>query len=211
MHLSAQLHWLLVGLFTLASLPFSGCVMSNKSHHEKVRTITLDDFAGTYQNRADPAQGYAPFNLTDIVWPKHPPVSPGRDYHSIDRIKVTVDGKKITLRFMARGSLFDQVTYQEGKDFRLSDSTVALEAQAGATATKGSGQEMTPLLPFAGAIVRTGNLFLNPNRDLVVRLDSTAAMMVFYVAPAVVRSGKDVVFRRISEVEDRLPEEGASR
>lgn len=195
----------------------AGCVMSKKTHREIVRTISLADFAGTYKNQSDPKHGYRGFTLTNIIWPKHPPaVSSGiGDYRGIDRVKVAVDGRKVTLTFLTWGKVFDQVTYEEGKDFRLSGSLVNLKMESGAAATLGKGGEemagMVPVPPGAGAIAQWGKLFLNQKGDIVVRMDSTAAMLVFFVAPVVLSEGSDTIFERVNEEQDRLAGYGGPR
>lgn len=191
----------------------TGCYFSQVSRSQQVRPVTLADFAGTYENRS---VGYNPFALTDVVWPKHPPASSTReDYRSIDRVRISVDGKTVRLTFLIWGKVFAEVSYVEGKDFSLSGSTVPLKTQAGAGATLGKGgvemEGMVPVLPFAGAIVQTGQLFLNPKGDIVVRYTDTAGAMVFFIAPVVIRDGKDHVFRRVNEEADRLAGYGLPR
>lgn len=184
---------------------FTGCYFSEVSRRQQVRTVALADFAGTYENFPAGNNGNHSFALTDAIWPKHPPASStGKDYRSIDRVRILVDGKTVRLTFLAWGKIFAEVSYVEGKDFILSGSTVPLKTAAGAAATLGRGGEemagMVPVLPAAGAIVQTGQLFLNPKGDIVVRYTSTAGAMVFFIAPVVIRDGRDVVFRRVGGI-----------
>ncbi|HEY0864599.1 MAG TPA: hypothetical protein VGD97_10885 [Lacunisphaera sp.] len=178
-----------------------------------MRTVTLADFAGTYENSA---VGYHSTTLASTIWPKHPPASStGEDYRSIDRVRIAVDGKTVRLTFLTWGKVFAEVSYVEGKDFSLSGSKVPLKTAAAARATLGQGgvemAGMIPVPPVAGAVIQTGQLFLNPKGDIIVRYTGTAGAMVFFIAPVVIRDGKDLVFRRVNEEADRLAGYGGPR
>lgn len=194
----------------------TGCYFSQVSRSQQVRPVSLADFAGTYENFPVGNNRNHSFALTNVVWPKHPPASStSADYRGIDRVRISVDGKTVRLTFLTWGKVFAEVSYVEGKDFSLSGSKVPLKTQAGAGATWGeAGEEMAgmiPVPPVAGAIVQTGQLFLNPKGDIVVRYTSTAGAMVFFIAPMIIRDGKDHVFRRVNEEADRLAGYGGPR
>ena len=181
--------------------------MSSTEQPNKVRQTTLADFAGTYENHPDFSQNHHFTSLTDAIWPKHPPVtSSDHDYRNIDRVKVVVEGKKVTLTFLVWGKVFNQVTYEEGRDFSLYDSAVGLKSGAGAAATLGKGGDemagMIPVLPAAGAAVQWGQLFLNEKGDIVVRTDTTLGALVFFVVPFVYYEGTDTIFRRVNPADD---------
>lgn len=194
----------------------TGCYFSQVSRSQQVRPVSLADFTGTYENFPVGNNGNHSFSLTSVVWPRHPPVaSTGRDYRDIDRVRISVDGKTVRLTFLTWGKVFAEVSYVEGKDFSLSGSKVPLKTAAGARATLGEGGEemagMFPVPPVAGAVIQTGQLFLNPKGDIVVRYTGIAGAMVFFIAPVVIRDGKDHVFRRVNDEADRLAGYGSPR
>lgn len=190
-----------ITLLLMAVLLSAGCFSRIVEHAEHIRPATLQDFAGTYQNISSQ---HVTATLLNVLWPKRPEKPQGYDYRDINRVRVEIQSKTAIITFLSNHKVCAQIRYLEGKDFALTQSVIPLRTEADAAVAHSRNRDSGAFLPdppVAGGAVVRGKLFLNRNRDLVIRSDGVMAMLVFYAIPLVAIQGGDYVYKRVPDAD----------
>jgi hypothetical protein len=118
--------------------------------------------------------------------------------HDVDAVSSKVlDDSHIQVQALHKGEIVKEKVLELNKDFKISSSQIPVYSRTKVTATKGGGGYALPVLPFAGAAVLRGDLYLNKDGDLVYHTSTDAAMLVLFVVPVAGSQDTYCIFKRL--------------
>jgi hypothetical protein len=169
-----------------AGLVLVGCVSQLSKPEPKATGIRLADFSGEYTNRVGSREVTAAIT----------PYSSGA--WDADTIKVSVEGKFVSIEARRDGRAIYSRTFEEGKDFRLRNSQIKTQTATSGRVVHADEGFIFPAIPGPEGRIFFGTFFLNKNRDLVYCAGDVGFQLSFYFLPTTGGSKEDIVFKRLS-------------
>jgi hypothetical protein len=191
---------ILLALFL--SITLSGCFTDISAPPNSVGfrdTDSIDDLAGTYQNRGEAAlgKGRSPVYLSRIIWPNDKNISHG----AIQFVEVSViDHDTLVLVAHSGDKIAKKENFVVGKDFQLRSGRIYLKQKIGLPGAE---------VPIAGVIHESSILGVDEKGDGKYQQNSGATGLVYMLIPFSGKTSDNIRFVRINkEQEKKLRETG---